>query len=64
MVIPRSEFQNTPLWKAVARTLKELQTTREVTVATGDDYVVDFICRELAGTGVVKPAALEREVGR
>lgn len=64
MTPPRSEFQNTPLWKAVSRTLRELKATREVTIATGDDYVIAFICAELSGSGVITPAALAPETGR
>lgn len=58
------EYQDTPLWRALSSVLTELQATREVSVATGQDYVIGYICRELANKRVVDPAALEREAGR
>ncbi|HKP15576.1 MAG TPA: hypothetical protein VJT85_05910 [Gemmatimonadaceae bacterium] len=60
----RSQFQHTPLWAAVASTLAELQATGEVRVDTEMDYVVDYLCRELAAKRVVTSAAVDVAPGR
>lgn len=60
----RSQFQHTPLWAAVASTIAELQATGEVRVDTDVDYVIDFLCRELAAKGVVTAAASDIAPGR
>jgi hypothetical protein len=64
MAPARSKFQHTPLWAAVASTLTELQQTGELRVDTEMDYVVDYLCRELAAKRVVAPAAVDVAPGR
>jgi hypothetical protein len=64
MARARSKFQHTPLWAAVASTLAELQQTGELRVDTEMDYVVDYLCRELAAKRVVAPAAVDVAPGR
>ena len=60
----RSQFLHTPLWTAVASAIAELQATGEVRVDTEMDYVIDYLCRELAAKQVVAPAAIEVPPGR
>ena len=60
----RSQFQHTPLWAAVASTLAELQATGELRIDTDVNYVIDYLCRELAAKQVVAPAAIEVAPGR
>ena len=60
----RSEFQNTPLWAAVASVVAELKASGEVRVETGDDYVIDHLCRALAAKRVVTEAAVAHIPGR
>ena len=60
----RSEFQHTPLWAAVASALAELKATGEVRVDTELDYVIDYLCRELAAKNVVTSAAIAVAPGR
>jgi hypothetical protein len=60
----RSQFQHTPLWAAVASTIAELQATGELRVDTDLNYVVDYLCRELAAKQVVTPAAIDLSPGR
>jgi hypothetical protein len=60
----RSPFQYTPLWAAVASAISELQATSEVRIETAEDYVIDYICRELAAKQVVAPSALGVAPGR
>jgi len=58
---PYNEFRDTPLWAAIADTIGELTATRELAVDTSVDYVIGYLCRELAAKKVVAPAALERQ---
>ena len=60
----RSEFRHTPLWAAVASVVAELKATGEVHIATGDDYVIDYLCRELVAKRVVTEAAAALTPGR
>jgi hypothetical protein len=60
----RSEFQHTPLWAAVASTLAELEASGQVRVETATDYVIDYLCRELAAKQVVTEAAVALGPGR
>jgi hypothetical protein len=60
----RSDFKHTPLWAAVASTLAELQSTGEVKIETGAEYVIDFLCRELVAKRVVTDAAAALGSGR
>jgi hypothetical protein len=58
---PFSEYRDTPLWRALADALTELESTREVTVATAPEYVIGYLCRELAAKKVVMTTALTRD---
>ena len=60
----RSEFRHTPLWAAVASVVAELKATGEVQIATGDDYVIDYLCRELVAKRVVTETAAALMPGR
>ena len=60
----RSEFRHTPLWSALASVVSELKATGEVQVETGDDYVIDYLCRELVAKRVVTEAAVALTPGR
>jgi hypothetical protein len=60
----RSQFQHTPLWTALATTIAELQATGELRVDTDVNYVIDYLCRELAPKQVVTPAAIDVTPGR
>ena len=60
----RSEFRHTPLWAAVASTVAELKATGEVQIETGDEYVIEYLCRELVAKHVVTEAAVALGPGR
>jgi hypothetical protein len=60
----RSQFQHTPLWTALATTIAELQATGELRVDTDVNYVIDYLCRELAAKQVVTSAAIDVTPGR
>lgn len=61
---PYSEYRGTPLWSAIEKLVVELQATGEISVATAPDYVVGFLCRELAARHLVTDQALAPTPGR
>jgi hypothetical protein len=56
-----AEYRDTPLWHALAGALTELLASREIKVDTAPDYVIGYLCRELAAKRIVAAAALNRE---
>jgi hypothetical protein len=54
-------YSDTPLWNALAGALADLEASREITVATAPEYVIGYLCRELAAKSVVVATALTRE---
>ena len=57
MTHPFDEYRDTPLWHVVAAAVAELEATREITVDTGRDYVVGYICRRLTDARMTAPDA-------
>lgn len=55
------EFMGTPLWRALAATVADLEASGEIKVATAPGYVIGYLCRELAAKSVVAPTALGRD---
>lgn len=52
------QYERTPLWRALAGALAELEASREVTVGTAPRYVLGYLCQELAAKWVVTGDAL------
>ena len=61
MTHPFEEYRDTPLWRALASALAELEATREVKVDTAAEYVIGYLCQALAAKRVVASSALTRE---
>lgn len=55
------EYRGTPLWRSLAGALAELEASAEIRVDTAPDYVIGYLCRELAAKWVVASSALTRE---
>ena len=55
------EYRNTPLWHALASVVADLESSGEIKVETAPDYVIGYMCRELASKWVIASAALGRE---
>ena len=51
-------YRDTHLWRAVASVVADLQASGEVHVETAPEYVIGYLCRELAAKGVVTREAL------
>jgi hypothetical protein len=48
-----AEHRNTRLWSAIQESINELIATREISVNTASDYVVGYLCRELAAKKLI-----------
>ena len=51
------EYKDTPLWRVVAAALTELETTREIAVATAPEYVIGYLCERLVTGRMTTPGA-------
>ena len=58
---PFAEYRNTPLWRALSGALTELEATGEVKIETAPDYVIGFLCQELAQKWIVASSSLTRD---
>ena len=56
-----TQYRDTPLWHALADALAALESSREVRLDTAPDYVIGYLCQELAAKWVVASSALARE---
>jgi hypothetical protein len=54
------QYRETSLWRALAGALADLEASHEVKVETAPDYVVGYLCQELANKWVVASSALSR----
>lgn len=50
---PLSQFRDTPLWLALEGAISELTSSREITVNTAPDYVIEYLCAELVAKKLV-----------
>lgn len=55
------EYRHTPLWHALAGIIADLEASGEIRVDTAPDYVIGYMCQELAAKWVIASAALGRE---
>lgn len=61
---PLADFQHTPLWRAIAKALADLEASGELVVETAPEYVVGYLCQELAAKRVVTDEATAQDLGR
>lgn len=50
------EIRDTALWSAVEDMITELAATREISVNTAPEYVIGYLCQELAAKKLVTSA--------
>ena len=55
------EYRDTPLWRALAGIIADLEASGEIKVDTAPEYVIGYMCRELAAKWVIASAALGRD---
>lgn len=58
---PFEEYRDTLLWRSLAGAIAELEASREIRIDTAPEYVIGYLCRELASKWVVASSALTRE---
>ena len=58
---PYAQYHDTALWRALAGALTGLDAVAELAVAAAPDYVIGYLCQELAAKWVVASAALTRD---
>jgi len=57
---PFDDYRDSPLWVAVESTLAELAATKELSINTAPEYVIGYLCRELAAKKLVTSTAVQR----
>jgi hypothetical protein len=61
---PYVEFENTPLWRAVKKALRDMEDNQDLAINEWHQYVVGYVCRQLAVRGVVTPQAVQKTLRR
>lgn len=59
MTRPFAEHRDSALWRAVEQIITELAATHEITINTAPEYVIGYLCRELAAKQMVSSRAAE-----
>jgi hypothetical protein len=57
---PYIEFEHTPLGHAIADAILDLEKNRDLALTTANDYVIGYMCKQLAAQGLVIETALEK----
>lgn len=58
------EYQHTPLWRALGKALSDLEASRELVLGTAPEYVIGYLCQELAAKRIVTEASITQDLGR
>ena len=53
------EYRDTPVWRTVTAALAELEKNGSVIVNTAPEYVVGYVCQQLAVRRLLGPTAME-----
>ena len=56
-----AKYRDTPLWRALAAALADLEAGREVRLETAPEYVIGYLCQELAAKSIVASGAITRD---
>jgi hypothetical protein len=54
-----AKYRHTPLWDALESAISELAASRELSVNTAPEYVIEYLCRELVAKKLVVASAHE-----
>ena len=57
---PFDEHRDTLLWKAIESSIEDLTSSKEIFMNTAPEYVIGYLCRELAAKKLIAPNALPR----
>ncbi|MFN7139269.1 MAG: hypothetical protein ACK4UN_08020 [Limisphaerales bacterium] len=58
---PYSQFEQTPLWKAIDTAIAELERNQDVELTTARTHVIGYLCQQLAVQRTVIDSSLLRE---
>ena len=58
---PYSEFEQTPLWKAIDAAIADLEQNQDVELKTTREHFIGSLCQQLAAQRTVAEGALLRE---
>ena len=61
MSYPYSQFEETPLWKAIDTAIAELERNRDVELTSARMHVIGYLCQQLDAQGTVMDSSLLRE---
>lgn len=61
---PLDDYRHTPLWRAIAKAVADLEASREVTLGTAPEYVIGYLCQELVARRIVSDDAMAKDLGR
>ena len=57
---PYLEYEDTPVWQTVRKALSDLETNQDLTITEWHQYVVGYLCRQLAKGKLLKRDAASR----
>ena len=57
---PYMEFEKTPLWRTVKKAIADLEENQDIKLTEFHEYVVGYICKQLAHKKLASPAALRK----
>ena len=57
---PYTEYEGTPLWRAAKKALGDLEENEDLRITEWHQYVVGYLCKQLARKGVVTARAIRR----
>jgi len=65
---PYSQFEDTPVWRSVAKAIAGLEANRDLELTTARSYVIGAVCKAIIGAGLVSApgarASLQRSKQR
>ena len=50
---PYIEFENTPVWTAIATAIFELESNQDLHLTTSPAFVIGYLCQQLAAKGII-----------
>ena len=56
---PYIEFENTPAWATLERAIVELEENQDLKLTELHEYVVGYICKQLADKKLLTQSAIE-----
>ena len=55
---PYIEFEKTPVWKLIDTAIVELERNRDIQLTTKREYVIGYLCQQLASKRIVTEESL------